>query len=62
MLLGDMIAKITQVMGVPQCTPCKQRQAALNQWHAGLTGAPAVQQTGKAYVLEIRDGSVVTRR
>lgn len=29
--LGDVIARMTQAIGVKPCTPCKQRQEALNQ-------------------------------
>lgn len=29
--LGDVAARITQALGIPQCQPCKQRQEWLNQ-------------------------------
>ena len=29
--LGDVIARMTQAVGVKPCTPCKQRQEELNR-------------------------------
>jgi|11_taG_2_1085331.scaffolds.fasta_scaffold42978_1 hypothetical protein len=29
--LGDTVKKITNAMGIKQCTPCKRRQQALNR-------------------------------
>jgi hypothetical protein len=28
---GDLVARATHALGIEQCTPCAQRQAALNQ-------------------------------
>jgi hypothetical protein len=28
---GDLVAAATERAGIPSCTPCKRRQAALNQ-------------------------------
>jgi hypothetical protein len=33
MLLGDAIAALTTAVGIPPCASCKDRQAALNEWH-----------------------------
>lgn len=30
--LGDVIARITQSMGIESCTPCQRRQQQLNNW------------------------------
>lgn len=30
--LGDVIAKVTTVIGIKPCEGCKQRQEALNNW------------------------------
>ena len=60
MLLGDFVAKITQAMGVAPCQPCKQRQAALNAWHAQVTGQPAPPQPPtQTFIIDARNGQVV---
>lgn len=62
MLLGDMIAKVTQMVGIAPCTPCQQRQAALNAWHAQMTGQQLPPRPLGSFVLEVRDGQVISRR
>lgn len=39
-LLGDRIAELTARMGIPQCAPCKKRQAALNKLHGWFRRTP----------------------
>jgi hypothetical protein len=59
MLLGDFIAQLTGKMGIKPCPPCKARQAKLNQLHAQMTGRAPPLDT---FVIETRDGQVVSRR
>jgi len=61
MLLGDMIAKFTQMVGVKPCPPCKKRQEALNKWHAQMTGQqPRVSRT---FEMDVdANGNIITTR
>jgi hypothetical protein len=59
-----MIAHLTGKMGIKPCQPCKARQTYLNNLHAQMTGQAAPQPPPDTFIIETRNGQLVssTRR